>query len=90
MRPGLAPSLLASLLLAACAAACATPRQAGTGGTCPGSQELCLTGLECTFDRARGCELCMCRAADRTLEPLPGQAGARPEDRREPALPPLR
>jgi len=86
VRRALAAAALAALL----AEGCAGPQRPSSSGACPGSQELCLTGRDCTVDRARGCQLCLCRPADQTLQPLPGPAGARPEDRREPALPPLR
>jgi hypothetical protein len=86
MRPCTAALVLTLL---AATAACAGARQPPAGGTCRESQQLCLTGRDCTTDRS-GCEVCVCRSADRTLEPLPGPAGARPEDRREPQLPPLR
>ncbi len=85
MRP--CTAVLALTLLVA-TASCAGPRQPSAGGTCREPQQLCLAGRDCTNDR-RGCEVCVCRSADRTLEPLSGPAGARPEGRREPQLPPL-
>jgi len=86
VRYGKAAAALAALL----AQACAGPQRPSSGGACPGSQEVCLAGRECTVDRARGCELCRCRPVDQTLEPPPGPEGALPEDRREPVPPPLR
>ena len=53
---------------------------------CPGSPERCLTIRECTRDRRRDCEVCVCRAA---TDASPA-ATARPENPRDPQPPPIR
>src|SRR5512140_1208431 len=73
--------------LLATAAACTTARGSrASGGTCSESQEFCLAGRDCTIDRQRGCEVCVCRPADRALRP-DRPAHARPEDAPDPMSP---
>jgi hypothetical protein len=54
---------LAALALAAAAAllACAGPGRAEHRNLCPDSQTRCVTGEDCSFDRNRGCFVCVCR-----------------------------
>lgn len=82
-------SLLALAILATAAACSTTSGRRAEGGACAGSQEFCLAGRDCTFDRQRGCEVCVCRPADRALRP-DRPAHARPEDAPDPMSPPLR
>lgn len=78
-------SSLAGLLLLA---ACATSGRPAAGA-CADDRPICLAGMDCTVDRARGCEVCVCRAPDASLQRPAGPPHARPEDQRE-VLPPLR
>lgn len=48
----LAPTLL--LALSAC-------REPNVAGAC-GKQPQCLSGMECSYDSARGCQECHCKA----------------------------
>jgi hypothetical protein len=58
--------VLAPLLVSACVTT-------GPGPRCPGSNDVCLSGMDCVPDRERGCQVCQCR---RTDEPTPPPAAA--------------
>ena len=45
---------VALLVVASCGASTSSQRQ------CPDAPEHCLAGLDCAYDRTRGCEVCRC------------------------------
>ncbi len=79
--------LTALPLLLACAS---TQPAKSAAARCPGSNDLCLSGTDCSYDRARDCTLCICRRADGEKPREGNAAKAYPETERGPSLPPIR
>jgi hypothetical protein len=81
----LLPLALLPLLLLACVTT--TPAKSSTA-QCPGSNEVCMAGKDCSYDKARDCTLCVCRRTDRE-RPASNEKNAYPEGTPETKLPPL-
>jgi hypothetical protein len=79
--------LLPLLLLTACVTT--APARSSTA-QCPGSNEICLAGKDCTFDRAHDCTMCVCRRTDREAPQPAGPERAHPGGEPASRLPPLR
>ena len=65
MRSGGRRWLVAALLVAAAGCSHGDKKDKQGDVRCPESRDLtCVTGLSCTMDRERGCEVCRCSPAD--------------------------
>ena len=71
----------AAALLVALLASAGCAHVKNKGDTCPEYRELsCASGIECSFDKSRGCDVCRCEDATTTNQ-TPTDPALSPEKR---------